>query len=323
VKTLSEKYGRQRRLLFIGIVAVHFLIPLFLVNNPYLLYLATQMVFFTLFAYAFNLYFGFTKQLYLCLGAFAGIGAYITGIAVRDGYMGPVEAIALATLATTCLGLGVSYLAVKRKFVGIFTGVFTLAITLAFQNLVVGLSHVTGGETGFRVPPIDFFFLNSLPSTLRFYIIATTTLMLVFFIVYYILFHRNVGYAFKCILSDEFTAELIGVDVVRLKVLTAGFASALLGFVGALYSLFFQLISPSYYAFSSLDIPAQLIVILGGRATLTGPFIGSVIIMIINESLRLLGHLTQVIYGAVLVFLLAFFRNGVVDFIKKLLPWFF
>ncbi|MDW7977407.1 MAG: hypothetical protein RMH74_01230, partial [Candidatus Caldarchaeum sp.] len=90
------------------------------------------------------------------------------------------------------------------------------------------------------------------------------------------------------------------------------------------YGLFSQLIAPSYFAFATVDLPAQIIVILGGRASLLGPYIGSAIITVINEALKFLGPLTQLLYGLILILLLAFFRNGIVDFVKRrFLPWFF
>jgi branched-chain amino acid transport system permease protein len=108
------------------------------------------------------------------------------------------------------------------------------------------------------------------------------------------------------------------------KTLTGLFASALLGLSGSIYGLFSQLIAPSYFAFASVDLPVQLIVILGGRGTLLGPYIGAAVITVVNELLRLLGPLTLVIYGVTLIFLLAFFRNGIIEFLKRnLAPWLF
>lgn len=313
-----------RLIALIMLAVIYGLVPLVFVNTPYVIFILSQMAFFTAFAYGFNFLFGYTRQLFLCVGAFIGIGAYITGISIRDGLMGSVEAVLLSTAVVGAIGWVVSYLSVRRKLVVIFTGIFTLAITLVFNNLVIGLANVTGGETGFRIRGVSLGPLDALPYNLRYYYVATLTVLAATAIAYYLLFYTRTGYAYRCITDEEVSAELVGINVSRVKTLTALFSSAFLGFTGAQYGLFSQLIAPSYFAFSSLDIPAQIIVILGGRATLLGPHIGSAIIAVVNEALRFLGPLTQVLYGLTLILLLAFFRNGIADFIKrKIFSWFF
>lgn len=321
---MTDKHVKTRLYVLAALILIYIALPLPFINTPYAVFILAQMTFFTIFAYSFNFLFGFTRQLFLCIGAFTGIGAYITGIILRDGIAGPVEAVALSTVVVAFIGLAVSILSVRRKLVAIFTGIFTLAITLVFSNLVTGLVDLTGGETGFRIRGVSLLFLDNLPYYMRYYYIALTTLLIVTVIAFYLIYYTRTGYAYRCIIDDELSAELVGINVQRVKTLTSLLASALLGFSGALYGLFSQLISPSYYAFGSIDLPVQIIVILGGRTSLLGPYIGSAIIAVVNESLRFLGPLTQLLYGLILMLLLAFFRNGIVDFVKrKVAPWFY
>jgi branched-chain amino acid transport system permease protein len=218
------------RLLALFIVwALHIVLPLALQGVPYAVFILTQMVFFTAFAFSFNFLFGFTRQLYLCIGAFAGISAYVTGIAVRDGLTGVLEAVVLGTLLTTALGWIVSVLSVRRRLVVIFTGIFTLAITLVFNNMVVGLVSITGGETGFRIRLADLGPLEVLPKNLRFYYVVTAVLIVLTAISYHMVYRTKVGYAYRCIMDDEFSAELVGINVSRVKTLTA---ALFLGFGG-------------------------------------------------------------------------------------------
>lgn len=319
---MTEKYAKTRLYSLATLILIYLVAPLPFINTPYVVFILTQMTFLTIFAYVFNFLFGFTRQLFLCIGAFAGIGSYITGVMLRDGIMGPVEAVALSTFVVALVGWAVSLLSVIRRFVVIFTGIFTLAITLVFTNLVTGLVNVTGGETGFRIRGVSLLFFDVLPYYMRYYYIALAALLLVTVVSFYLIFYTKTGYAYRCIMDDELSAELVGINVQRVKTVTALLASALLGFSGALYGLFSQLIAPSYYMFTSIDLPIQLIVILGGKSSLLGPYIGSGIIALVNEVLRFLGPLTQLIYGLILMLLLTFFRNGIVDFLKKrIAPW--
>jgi branched-chain amino acid transport system permease protein len=321
---IEEKYIKERSYVLMALAILYLVLPLVFIDMPYVIFILTQMNFYLLFAFAFNFLFGLTNQLFLSVGAFAGIGAYITGILLREGMSGPVEAVILSTLLVAGIGYLVSTLSVKRRLVVIFTGVFTLAITLVFTNLTIALVTITGGETGFRIRGVNLWILDWLPHNIKYYYLSSAILLVVTILAYYILFYTKMGYAYQCILADELTAELIGIYVQRVKTLTGLFASALLGLSGSIYGLFSQLIAPSYFAFASVDLPVQLIVILGGRGTLLGPYIGAAVITVVNELLRLLGPLTLVIYGVTLIFLLAFFRNGIIEFLKRnLAPWLF
>jgi branched-chain amino acid transport system permease protein len=314
---IEEKYIKERSYVLMALAILYLVLPLVFIDMPYIIFIVTQMNFYLLFAYAFNFLFGLTNQLFLSVGAFAGIGAYITGILLREGMSGPVEAVILSTLLVAGIGYLVSTLSVKRRLVVIFTGVFTLAITLVFTNLTIALVTITGGETGFRIRGVNLWILDWLPHNIKYYYLSSAILLVVTILAYYILFYTKMGYAYQCILAD-------GIDVRRVKTLTGLFASALLGLSGSIYGLFSQLIAPSYFAFASVDLPVHLIVILGGRGTLLGPYIGAAVITVVNELLRLLGPLTLVIYGVTLIFLLAFFRNGIIEFLKRnLAPWLF
>ncbi|MDW7977549.1 MAG: hypothetical protein RMH74_01950, partial [Candidatus Caldarchaeum sp.] len=88
---------RARFTTLLALIAIYSVLPLFFLDTPYIVFILAQMIFFTIFAYGFNFLFGFTRQLFLCVGSFAGIGAYITGISLRDGLMGPVEAVVVST----------------------------------------------------------------------------------------------------------------------------------------------------------------------------------------------------------------------------------
>jgi branched-chain amino acid transport system permease protein len=122
-----------------------------LMAPPY--YVALMVPFF---AYAiallgFNLLFGYTGLLSFGHAMFLAAGAY--GAAVLAGVLGiqSFEAVLLAVvLATMVLAVPIGFLCVRN--VGIFFGMLTLAFGMLFYSFLFKFYHVTGGDSGMRVP---------------------------------------------------------------------------------------------------------------------------------------------------------------------------
>ena len=96
----------------------------------------------------FNIIFGSTGQLFLCVGALAGLGGFGSATLADQAGLPMLLAIpAGAAMAALVAGL-LSWVAVRRDLGTIFIGVVTLAASLSYENLLLGLRSLTGGETG-------------------------------------------------------------------------------------------------------------------------------------------------------------------------------
>src|SRR5262249_57828720 len=99
----------------------------------------------------FNLLFGYTGLLSFGHAMFLAAGAY--GAAVLAGVLGiqSFEAVLLAVvLATMVLAIPIGFVCVRN--VGIFFGMLTLAFGMLFYSFLFKFYHVTGGDSGMRVP---------------------------------------------------------------------------------------------------------------------------------------------------------------------------
>jgi len=133
-------------LILVGLVLV--LLPLATGGSPYYLRIITLMLVYMAYAVAFNMIFGHTKQLFLCLGALAGSSAYVSVVLTRELGFSPWVSIPLGILFSGFLGGLFSYVSVRRGLGVIFLGVVTLAFSLIFYNVILGLREYTNGETG-------------------------------------------------------------------------------------------------------------------------------------------------------------------------------
>ena len=290
------------------------LVPAVASGSPYYMRLATLALIYMAWTVAFNLIFGHTKQLFLCLNALAGTAGYVAVVMAKQLDWSPWLTVPIGVAAAAGLGALFSYVSVLRGLGVIFLGIVTLAFSLIFHNLVLGLRQFTNGETGLVTRGLGFPLLEqALPS---YYIFLAA--LLAALLVYHWLMSSKSGMAFRALSDDELTAELSGIDVTRYKVLAAAVASAILGLTGALFAFYNGIVSPSVFSFVGIDIPVLIALLLGGMRTRMGPVLGAIAFALIEELVRPFGQLNVLVYGVLLIVLFTTFREGLVPVLEKL-----
>jgi branched-chain amino acid transport system permease protein len=269
---------------------------------------------FAAYVVGFNVIFGSTGQLFLCVGALAGLGGYGSVILSDRGGLPLVLAMALATLLAGVAGGLLSWIAVSRSLGVIFTGIVTLAFSLAFHNLLLGQRDLTGGETGLVVEAGRDTFLGE--PVAPYY--ALLALVLLYLVVHRALQRSRVGWAFRALRDDEVAAELTGVDVKLHRVFAGTLGSAMIGLAGALYAHSEGFISPSTYAFGEVDVRVVVMLAFGGIGSLLGPVVGSAAFTTLDEWLTSSNEYRLIIYGAVVVVLFLGLPRGVVPTVQTL-----
>lgn len=300
----------------VAITAVLFAaLPIFIGDSRYFMTLAVNMLVFAAYAVAFNVIFGSTGQLFLCIGSIAGLSAYATGILGNDYGISLWITLPLGVALSAALGGMFSWIAVRRQLDVIFIGIVTLAFSLVFFNLLLGGRGLTGGETGMVVSSGAGSILRErIPS---YYIFLV--LLVAFLATYRWLERSHFGWAFRALKDDELAAELAGIDVARYKVMAGVIGSAMLGLTGALFAAHDGFISPTTFDFGDVDVRVLVILAFGGIGTLLGPIVGAASVAVVDELLRPLSQLRLTVYGVVLLVLFLGFRHGVVGTITGLL----
>ncbi|MDE3193986.1 MAG: branched-chain amino acid ABC transporter permease, partial [Chloroflexota bacterium] len=301
---------------YLAVVAVGIVLavlPALFGGRPFYLRLLTQMLVFMGFTVAFNLIFGHTRQLFLCLGALAGTAAYVSVVLTMRLGLTPILTIPAGMAVSAVVGALFSYASVRRGLGLMFVGIVTLAFSLTFENLVLGLRDLTHGETGLVTTGLG---LPIMEHRFGAYYVLLGTLV-VALVVYEALVRSRVGLAFRALSDDDLTAALAGVDVARYKMLAAALGSALLGLTGALYAYYNGFISPSIFSLTAVDVVVLVMLLFGGLATLLGPVAGGAVFSAVNELVRPLGSLNVLVYGALMI-LLFLFRDSLLSALTRL-----
>ena len=290
------------------------LLPFWLGNSRVLMGVAVLGLAFVCYVIGFNVIFGSTGQLFLCVGALAGVGGFGATILADNAGWPILLSIITATLAATLIGGLLSYVAVQRSLGVIFTGIVTLIFSLSFEALLLGLSQLTGGDTGRLIKTGAGTFLRErIPP---YYLMLG--LALVFLLTHGLLRRSHVGWAFRALRDDEVAAELAGVDVARYRVYGALIGAAMLGLAGSTYALTEGRISPTTFGFGHVDVVVIVMLAFGGIGTLFGPIVGAITFTIVDEILIDFGQLRQVAYGILVIVLFLWLPRGLIPSVASL-----
>jgi branched-chain amino acid transport system permease protein len=298
----------------LAVGAVLALVPLWVGDSRVLTGVAVLGLAYAGYAIGFNVIFGSTGQLFLCVGALAGIGGY-GGVILADTVGLPIVAsIALATLLAGLTSGLLSWIAVRRSLGVIFTGIVTLIFSLSFENLLLGLGDLTGGESGFLIQSgRDTFLRKQIPP---YYVMLV--LLLLCLLVHGLLRRSRVGWAFRALRDDEVAAELAGVDVARYRVYGALVGGTILGMTGSLYALTEGRISPTTFGFGQVDVVVIVMLAFGGIGSLFGPILGAATFTFVDEVLIEFGQLRLVAYGVLIIVLFLWIPRGVIPTVSGL-----
>jgi branched-chain amino acid transport system permease protein len=286
-------------------------------DSPYTTSLAVRALVFASYGIGFNLIFGCTNQLFLCVGALAGIGGYSAAILSDRTSLSIWAGIAVGTACAAIIGGLLSWIAVRRSLGVIFTGIVTLVFSLAFANLLLGRRDLTGSETG--------LILTEAAARLGdddvggYYLFAAV--LVGFLVVFRVLQLSHFGWAFRGLRDDETAAELAGIDVARYRIYAATVGSAMIGLTGALYAYSAGFINPTTYAFAFVDVRVLVLVAFGGLGTLLGPVVGAGVFAVVDERLTASLELREVLYGVFVIAIFLFLRRGVVQTVVDLFNW--
>ncbi|GGH57840.1 branched-chain amino acid ABC transporter permease [Comamonas phosphati] len=309
-------------LLLLGLIAAPFLgaYPVFVM----------KLMCFALFASAFNLLLGYTGLLSFGHAAFLGGAAYVTGYTVKAWAVTPEIGMLLGTGFGALLGLVFGWLAIRRQ--GIYFAMITLALA---QMLFFGALQApfTGGEDGLQgVPRGKLLGLLDLDSDLTMYYVTLAIVVLAFLLIVRTI-HSPFGQVLKAIKENEPRAISLGYDVNRFKLLAFVISAALTGLAGSLKTvvLGFATLSDVHWTTSGHVI---LMTLMGGLGTLSGPLLGSAVVVALENKIgdfgtfmvhttgidwfSTLGESVTIATGLIFVLCVLLFRRGIMG---ELIAW--
>ena len=279
-------------------------------NSKFVQGLAIEIFILALYALSFDLIFGITGLLSFGHSMFFGVGAYLTGIAIKSFGLSLSATLGLiffaAILQAILFGL------VLPRVKGITFALVTLGLGSVFHIIVMSseLGEYTGADVGLQGVVVPAF-ISPANERLRFYFLALVVLILV-----YLLYQRFVdsptGRVCIAIRENESRARMLGYNTFYFKLaalLLSSFTAALAGFLHTLYQ---PIVSPNV-ASLGFTVTALLIILIGGVGTLNGALVGAAVYRLLDFGLRrYVGESASFINGAIYVAFVLFIPFGIV-----------
>ncbi len=300
------------------------------VAGDYWLYLACLVAINVASATGLNILTGYTGLVSLGQAAFMGLGAYT--VAILEQRAGtPFALNLLAAGAVAMLGglvVGIPSLRVKGLYLAIATIAASFIAHFVFANM-----RFTGGTGGLAVPPARLGGLALDTSFRLYWLIVPVTLLLVLGAAN--LFRTRIGRAFIAIRDRDISAEVLGIPLLRYKLLSFGLSSFYAGVAGGLWAYFFRVVTPeSFPLLMSIFFLAAIIV--GGMGTILGGILGAAFMTMVPELLKLLAGLLPggqdlavflspvrtVVFGALIVGFLVFEPHGLAEVWRRIRRFF-
>ena len=257
---------------------------------------------------------GYAGQISLGHAAFFGIGAYSSGILTSQYSYHPVVAFFVGILfsALVAFFVGKPTLRLKGHYMAVATLGFGEIFFIVFNELI----FLTGGPSGLSGIPTLTFFGQVLEGTAYLYLVWGVVFLLLIFSLNVI--NSRVGRALRAIHGGELAANAMGVDAARYKVQVFVLSAVYASIAGSLYAHFITFISPSSFGLMP-SIMFLMMLVIGGAGTIWGALLGTAVLTSLPEYLRGLEDFEVLAYGGILMVVLLFMPQGVLEGMQKLL----
>jgi len=336
IGTLKESYiadaalfdSRTQRIWLAMAGALLLLFPF--MASDYWLYLACLVSINVAGATGLNILTGYTGLVSLGQAAFMGLGAYTVAI-VQARWGTPVLFNLLAGGFVAMLGgivVGLPSLRVKGLYLAIATIAASFIAHFLFANL-----RLTGGTAGLTLQPATVFGVALDTSFRLYWVIVPVTLLMLLGAAN--LFRTRIGRAFIAIRDRDISAEVLGIPLLRYKLLSFGLSSFYAGVAGGLWAYFFRVVTPeSFPLLMSIFFLAAIIV--GGMGSIMGGILGAVFMTMVPELLKLivdllpggselavfLSPVRTMVFGLLIIVFLVFEPQGLAEMWRRLRRFF-
>lgn len=261
---------------------------------------------------AWNILGGFAGQLSLGHAAFFGIGAYTAAVLASKTQLSPWWAILAGPLFVMPVALFVGWICFRLR--GPYFTLSTIAIGEMVRLVALNWTDLTGGAVGVVIRPSILSGTSKVPYYYIVLAIAVGTVLLC-----HRISRRKLGYYLMAIREDEETAESIGINTTKYKLVALAISASLTAIAGAFYANYFLFVDPTIVLPLALSVEFVLMTIIGGLGTVAGPVLGAVLLKLSSEIFRNeFAQANLLIYGALLVIVILFMPGGLMGGFRRL-----
>lgn len=314
---MSAPTARQAWLLHGSLLAVALVFP-FVFSSSFAVNFGVMALFYAFIGQSWNIAGGYAGQLSFGHVVFFGAGAYASTILQMRFGFSPWFGLPASALAGALVGWVIAFLSFRAGLKGSYFALITLAFAEVLR-IVANSVEITGGGLGMLIPAKRSAANFQFPERIGFYyLILALTVASIAVAVW--LKHSRFGAQLAAIRENEDAARALGIDVYTEKVKVMILSGAMCGVGGCFFAQYFLYIDPIIVFGVDKSVEMLLVSMIGGAGTVYGPLIGAVLLAGISDATRALTDvqgLSLVLYGTLLVVIIAFLPNGLIDLFQR------
>jgi len=279
---------------FLAVLAAALLLPL--VGNDYWALIGTRMAIYWVLVSGLNLVVGFAGHLAIGYVALLTLGAYTTSVLVAGNVMPPLPVFAALPIAA-CVGavFGVIVGLPALRLRTFYFAMSTLGFATIVTQIALAWQSVTGGGIGIAGPEFPapfntawgFYFLCMAIAAFTTWISANIA-------------RSRFGRALIALRDAEVAAEATGISKPNMLIAIFLLAGALAAVAGGLFASLQTYITPDAFTFD-LSILFFIAILIGGRGSILGPMLGTIILTILPEIAAPLAAWSTFLYAVLLL----------------------
>jgi branched-chain amino acid transport system permease protein len=289
---------------FIGVLAVAMILPF--VSNDYWALIGTRAAIYWVLVSGLNLIVGFAGHLAIGYVALLTLGAYTTSVLVAGNVMAPLPvfaALPIAAFVGAVFGVIVGLPALRlRTF---YFAMSTLGFATIVTQIALAWQSVTGGGIGISGPEFPapfntawgYYYLCIGFAAVCTWMSANVA-------------HSRFGRALIAVRDAEVAAEATGISKPRMLVAIFLLAGALAAIAGGLFASLQTYITPDAFTFD-LSILFFIAILIGGRGSILGPMLGTIILTILPEIAAPLAAWSTFLYAVLLLVIVLAMPGGI------------
>jgi len=289
---------------FVGVLATAMILPL--VGNDYWALIGTRMAIYWVLVSGLNLVVGFAGHLAIGYVSLLTLGAYTTSVLVAGNVMPPLPVFAALPVAA-CVGalFGVIVGLPALRLRTFYFAMSTLGFATIVTQIALAWQSVTGGGIGIVGPEFPAPFNTAWGFYALCIAIAAFTTWLSANVA-----HSRFGRALIALRDAEVAAEATGISKPRMLIAIFLLAGALAAVAGGLFASLQTYITPDAFTFD-LSVLFFIAILIGGRGSILGPMLGTIILTILPEIAAPLAAWSTFLYAVLLLLIVLVMPGGI------------
>jgi branched-chain amino acid transport system permease protein len=270
-------------------------------------------------ACGWNIFSGYSGYISIGHAAYYGIGQYTVALIVMHAKVAAgwdtFTLLPVAGVVSAVLAIPIGFLLLRvRKHTFI---ILTVAVMFMLQGLAFNFSWWTNGSGGLELsqPTWQGSFFNE-----PFYYVGLAAAVVACAVSWWVR-RSKYGLGLLSIRDDEDRARGLGIHTTRTKLIAYAASAFFVGVAGGLYAPFVGSVYPQFGFDPLFDLAVAVLVFVGGIGTLSGPVIGALLLIPVQQYFYLQfgnANLFLIAYGVLFILILRLLPGGITPAVTQL-----